>query len=110
MDYSKPTLLVVSGPNGTGKSTHINSMLPAEFMDAVPFERDKTRLAFENEIVKDANKGESQSALEKMEGLLFEKINEAITHRKHFVLETPLSHPDYWKYIDRFTKMATKYN
>jgi predicted ABC-type ATPase len=26
----------------------------------------------------------------------------AIKAKNHFVLETPLSHPDYWKYIDRF--------
>jgi predicted ABC-type ATPase len=29
-------------------------------------------------------------------------MDEAIANQRHFVLETPLSHPDYWKYIDKF--------
>lgn len=37
-----------------------------------------------------------------MEEKLFEKMKEAIKANSHFVLETPLSHPDYWKYIDMF--------
>lgn len=37
-----------------------------------------------------------------MEDFLIAQIDKAIEQRKNFVLETPLSHPDYWKYIDRF--------
>jgi len=39
-----------------------------------------------------------------MEDFLILKMDEAIKASQHFVLETPLSHPDYWKYIDRFEK------
>ncbi|HEY9262134.1 zeta toxin family protein [Chitinophaga sp.] len=104
MDYSKPTLLVISGPNGAGKSTHIASMLPARFNGVLPFDRDLTRTNFEKEL---KNKGLSpdqvkvQSA-QMMEDFLITKMDEAIKGSQHFVLETPLSHPDYWKYIDRF--------
>ncbi len=37
-----------------------------------------------------------------MEAKLVEKMRAAIFRREHFVLETPLSHPDYWKYLDLF--------
>ncbi len=37
-----------------------------------------------------------------MEDFLVAQMNKAIETRKHFVLETPLSHPDYWRYLDRF--------
>jgi predicted ABC-type ATPase len=29
-------------------------------------------------------------------------MKQAITIKSHFLLETPLSHPDYWRYIDLF--------
>lgn len=104
MDYTKPTLLVISGPNGAGKSTHVESMLPDRFEGVLPFDRDLTRTNFEKEL---QSKGlsleqiKSQSA-QMMEDFLVSKMNEAIKANQHFVLETPLSHPDYWKYIDRF--------
>lgn len=47
MNYSKPTLLVISGPNGAGESTHIQSMLPEAFEGIYSFDRDKTRVDFE---------------------------------------------------------------
>ena len=37
-----------------------------------------------------------------MEEKLFEAMKIAISSKDHFVLETPLSHPDYWKHIDMF--------
>ncbi|RFS20645.1 hypothetical protein DVR12_18975 [Chitinophaga silvatica] len=104
MDYNKPTLLVISGPNGAGKSTHIESMLPELFDGVPPFDRDLTRTMFEKELQgKELTPEEisSQSSL-MMENYLSAKINEAIASKQHFVLETPLSHPDYWRYIDRF--------
>ncbi|EKD26914.1 MAG: hypothetical protein ACD_79C00971G0005 [uncultured bacterium] len=39
-----------------------------------------------------------------MEEYLSTMINEAIASKYPFVLETPLSHPDYWRYLDRFEK------
>jgi len=106
MDYTKPTLLVISGPNGAGKSTHIDSMLPASFEGLVSFDRDLTRTNIERQLEKDGLSPEqikSQST-RMMEELLVLKMDEAIEAKQHFVLETPLSHPDYWKYIDRFEK------
>ncbi|MET7000110.1 zeta toxin family protein [Chitinophaga defluvii] len=104
MDYSKPTLLVISGPNGAGKSTHIESMLPTLFEGVLPFDRDLTRSGFEREL-KNENLSVEQlniRSAEMMENFLLSKMDEAINSNQHFVLETPLSHPDYWKYIDRF--------
>ncbi|HVI43766.1 MAG TPA: zeta toxin family protein, partial [Chitinophaga sp.] len=106
MDYTKPTLLVISGPNGAGKSTHIESMLPELFDGVPPFDRDLTRTHFEREL---HGKGLTQEEVSSqsssmMEEYLSTKINEAIANKQHFVLETPLSHPDYWKYIDRFER------
>lgn len=39
-----------------------------------------------------------------MEGKLRVEMDNAILAGKNFVLETPLSHPDYWRYIDRFQR------
>jgi predicted ABC-type ATPase len=106
MDYSKPTLLVISGPNGAGKSTHIESMLPTSFEGLLSFDRDLTRTNIEKKLEKDGLSPEqikSRSA-QMMEDFLILKMDEAIKASQHFVLETPLSHPDYWKYIDRFEK------
>lgn len=106
MDYSKPTLLVVSGPNGAGKSTHIQSMLPDQFQHIWSFDRDKTRSEFETLL---SSQGVEPAeilakATRMMEERLVEEMDKAINLNLHFVLETPLSHPDYWKYIDRFEK------
>lgn len=104
MDYSKPTLLVISGPNGAGKSTFIQFLLPDDFEGIISFDRDKTRSEFEREL---RGKGITEQevggkALRLMEATLETAMDEAIASKKHFVLETPLSHPDYWKYIDKF--------
>lgn len=104
MDYSKPTLIVISGPNGAGKSTHIESMLPDLFEGVRPFDRDMTRTNFEKELRKEGLSAEQLTirSAEMMENFLISKMDEAIKANLPFVLETPLSHPDYWKYIDRF--------
>jgi len=104
MDYSKPTLLVISGPNGAGKSTHIQTMLPKEFDGIWSFDRDHPRTEFEEQLT---NEGFSQNDLAKlatikMEEKLVNKMKLAIQNQQHFVLETPLSHPDYWRYLDLF--------
>jgi predicted ABC-type ATPase len=104
MDYSKPTLLVISGPNGAGKSTFIQFLLPDDFEGIVSFDRDKTRSQFEREL-RAQNLTEEElagKALRLMEARLEKEMEEAIAAGRHFVLETPLSHPDYWKYIDKF--------
>lgn len=106
MDYSKPTLLVVSGPNGAGKSTYINSLLPEAFEGIISFDRDKTRMSFEQEIRSDPLSADELTAKATllMEARLEKAMDSAIAAKAHFVLETPLSHPDYWKYIDRFER------
>lgn len=104
MDYSKPTLLVISGPNGAGKSTHIQTMLPDPFEGIFSFDRDQTRVSFESELkLTGALEIEiTPRATRMMEEKLFLVMKKAISNKEHFVLETPLSHPDYWKYIDMF--------
>jgi predicted ABC-type ATPase len=104
MDYSNPTLLVISGPNGAGKSTHIQTMLPDAFEGIFSFDRDNTRVGFESEL---KLQGFSETIIvsrstRMMEEKLFEEMRKAIMVKAHFVLETPLSHRDYWKYIDMF--------
>lgn len=104
MDYSKPTLLVISGPNGAGKSTHIQTMLPEAFNGIWSFDRDNTRIEFETQL---ANAGIGLAELlpkatRLMEVKLVEEMKKAVKNYQHFVLETPLSHPDYWRYIDLF--------
>jgi predicted ABC-type ATPase len=106
MDYSKPTLLVISGPNGAGKSTFIASLLPEAFEGITSFDRDKTRMAFEQQLQAEALSPDElvARATRLMEASLETAMDEAIASKNHFVLETPLSHPDYWKYIDRFER------
>jgi len=104
MDYSKPTLLVISGPNGAGKSTHIQSMLPESFAGIWSFDRDRVRSAFEAELTAQQVPQSliTKKATVMMEEMLVVEMKKAIAEKSHFVLETPLSHPDYWKYLDLF--------
>lgn len=104
MDYTKSTLLVISGPNGAGKSTHIESMLPVLFEGVLPFDRDLTRTNFELELEADGFSPDQikEHSAKLMESFLISQMDKAIEQHQHFVLETPLSHPDYWRYIDRF--------
>jgi predicted ABC-type ATPase len=106
MNYSNPTLLVISGPNGAGKSTHIQTMLPDAFDGIVSFDRDSCRIKFEQQLagrgVEDARLTPEATWL--MENELLGVMRQAIANREHFVLETPLSHPDYWAYLDLFEK------
>lgn len=106
MDYSQPTLFVVSGPNGAGKSTFIKTLLPPELKDYKPFDRDKTRSNIEKELfgkTTGLSQDEKRQSQQSMEAVLKTEMVKASTDKKHFVLETPLSHPDYWQYIDYFT-------
>jgi len=104
MDYSKPTLLVISGPNGAGKSTHIQSMLPDAFTGIWSFDRDQARSEFEAELITQQISVDliTKKATELMEQKLVGEMKKAIAAKSHFVLETPLSHGDYWKYLDLF--------
>lgn len=104
MDYSKPTLLVISGPNGAGKSTHIQTMLPKALNGIWSFDRDNTRIEFEKQLTKTGVNATEllPKATRMMEDKLVEEMKKAIKNHRHFVLETPLSHPDYWRYIDIF--------
>ena len=101
----KPTLLVISGPNGVGKSTHIQSMLPEPFAGIWSFDRDKARSEFENRT---QNKRPpkaliTKKATEMMEERLVVEMKKADCEQKSILfLETPLSHADYWNYLDLF--------
>ena len=72
----------------------------------VSFDRDKTRAAFERQLRADGiSEAEvAGKALRLMGTQLEYEMEAAIRDNRHFVLETPLSHPDYWKYIDRFER------
>ena len=104
MDYSKPTLLVISGPNGAGKSTHVQIMLPPGLENIWSFDRDKTRTEFEVQLNHEGvqEKEIPLRSTRMMEEKLLREMKHAIAVKRHFVLETPLSHPDYWNYIDLF--------
>ena len=112
MDYSKPALLVISGPNGAGKSTHIQTMLPEELVGIWSFDRDKTRTQFEAQLAaQNFPVGDiPKQATLMMEERLIQEMKSAINHGRHFVLETPLSHPDYWKYLDLFETTNIKFS
>ena len=104
MDYSKPTLFVISGPNGAGKSTYVQSMLPAELEGIWSFDRDMNRREFEETLQNQKLEASElfRQATTLMERKLLLEMRKAINLKAHFVLETPLSHPDYWAYIDLF--------
>jgi predicted ABC-type ATPase len=106
MNYSEPTLIVISGPNGAGKSTHIQTMLPEAFEGIDSFDRDKTRSEFETLLVKQCTDPNliPKLSTQMMETRLVEEMQLAISNKSHFVLETPLSHPDYWNYLDLFER------
>lgn len=104
MDYSKPTLLVISGPNGAGESTYIQSMLPKEFEGISSFNRDEIRVQFERHLVEPgiSKIDRLRNATAMMESQLVEEMKNAIAKQEHFVLETPLSDPYYWTYLNLF--------
>lgn len=104
MDFTNPTLVIISGPNGAGKSTHAQSFLPKELADISPFDRDKMRTCFESQLKDQKFNPELiyNRASELIEEELGRQMQKAIQCRSHFVLETPLSHGDYWKYLDLF--------
>ncbi len=80
MDYSKPTLFVISGPNGAGKSTHIQTMLPNELGNIKSFDRDATRMAHQQELIKQgmaSSKIFGQSTM-LMEAALLQAMKQAI--------------------------------
>lgn len=106
MDYDQPTLFIVAGPNGAGKSTHVKSLLPPGMENYIPFDRDKTRTEIEFKqfgTSKNLSQEQAISAISEMEKILMREMASAVAERKHFVLETPLSHPQYFRYIDYFT-------
>lgn len=105
MDYDKPTLLIISGPNGAGKSTHIQDMLPLELESIRSFNRDLKKTEYEKTLGLEGipEKLIPHQAVGMMEEKLLEEMSHAARNKEHFVLETPLSHPDYWMYIDHFT-------
>jgi len=79
-------------------------MLPEAFAGIWSFDRDKARSEFETELA-DQNFPKAlitKRATEMMEEMLVIEMKKAISNRSHFVLETPLSHPDYWNYLDLF--------
>jgi predicted ABC-type ATPase len=104
MDYARPTLLVISGPNGAGKSTYIQSMLPEEFTGIWSFNRDEIRVGFENQLISNGAPkiDRLKIATVMMESKLVSEMKKAISNEEHFVLETPLSDPYYWTYINLF--------
>lgn len=104
MDYSRPTLMVISGPNGAGKSTFIQSMLPDEFNGISSFNRDEIRIDFENQLVSQGTPkvDRLKKATMMMEERLIREMKEAIFNKGNFVLETPLSDPYYWTYLNLF--------
>jgi predicted ABC-type ATPase len=79
-------------------------MLPEAFKGMWSFDRDKTRSVFEAEL--EAQKVIAnlinKRATELMEDKLRQEMEKAIQHQSYFVLETPLSHGDHWKYLDLF--------
>jgi predicted ABC-type ATPase len=79
-------------------------MLPQAFDGIVSFDRDSARVGFEVELeLQGVPKNDLVArATRMMEDKLKERMAEAINSHSHFVLETPLSHPDYWRYIDMF--------
>ncbi|QDW23595.1 hypothetical protein FFJ24_001630 [Pedobacter sp. KBS0701] len=104
MDYSNPTLLVISGPNGAGKSTYIQSMLPVEFEGIWSFNRDEVRVQFETQLIEEGipKTDRLKKATAMMEAKLVSEMKSAIVGQQHFVLETPLSDPYYWTYLNLF--------
>ena len=81
-------------------------MLPSAFDGLLSFNRDETRVRFEKELISNNTLPQEvfSKATRMMEEVLVEQMKDAILSKEHFVLETPLSHPDYWRYIDLFER------
>jgi len=104
MDYSKPTLYIVSGPPGAGKSTFGKILLPNTARGLEIFNGDM-------QIIKTATEfhlqGMDKDFIEKTTGPLVDDqlrdlITQTIVKGKNFALETPLANPHSWKFIDPF--------
>ena len=79
-------------------------MLPATFAGIWSFDRDQARSEFEALLTAQQVPKTSitKQATEMMEEKLVGEMKKAIGNKSHFVLETPLSHADYWNYLDLF--------
>lgn len=79
-------------------------MLPDVFGDILSFDRDLTRTEFELALLEQNFPADMipKRSTELMEMKLVEQMKRAISTKDHFVLETPLSHADYWNYLNLF--------
>ena len=79
-------------------------MLPQAFTGIISFDRDLARSEFEVQLAASNLAPDliPKRSTELMEEKLVQHMHQAIQTKSHFVLETPLSHGDYWKYLDLF--------
>ncbi|PTT03049.1 hypothetical protein DBR11_03350 [Pedobacter sp. HMWF019] len=107
MDYSKPTLFVISGPPGAGKSTFGKELLPDELKAVSPYNKDTLLIKILSQLVKTNEKSPEtlMAGITAMETQLASDMKDAIKKKEHFVLETILSHP---KHIDQLNTFASQ--
>lgn len=99
----RPTVFIVAGANGAGKSTRSRGMLPAYMKDAAIFDGDILYNRMKQELQQSLSERESiQKAAAYVSAYFDELTSNAIRHRKHFAFEGHFTQKEHWQPILNF--------
>ncbi|MEI6949799.1 zeta toxin family protein [Paraflavisolibacter sp. H34] len=105
---NEPTLFILSGPPGAGKTTRGDSLLPAHLQGLHVFHSDEyllDRQAFyANWLPEGTSKEADRLAREDLENHFLDLLSGSLENRCHFAYETQIRNLDQWQIMAFFQK------
>lgn len=99
----RPTVFIVAGANGAGKSTRSRNMLPDYMKDTVPFDGDILYNQMKQDLRQSLGEKEStQKAAAYVSAYFDELFTNTIRYRKHFAFEGHFTQKEHWQPILEF--------